>query len=215
MWPGAESATRSLPSIDASQPGKRLRDVSLAIAPLEQHLVSVRNAGAGVIVTRMPKRSLVEAILGRGGVAADLCNQASAPVMFLQGRTSYERIVHPVLEDVLDERVAYEAIDIARLLSLKVSIVRVTLPEYIASPPEAVSRIVASLERRLRLHEVPFETLSLTGNPVRAILGLAKPNDLLVIGRRASKVDSFASPDVALRVARDTHSSVLVRTLPR
>ncbi len=214
LWPNATPRSGPLDPSATSADGlsKKSLDVPLVGLGLRQHLDAMKTAKVGVIATRVPGRTLADVLLGRGGLAADLCNGAKVPVMFLRGNASYARVVHAVLDDVLDERVAYEAIDLARMLSLPVVIVRVSLPAYIASPPENVGRVVASIERRLRLHEVPFETVALTGNPVHGISGYAKPTDLLVLGRQATGQDSFSAPDVAIRIARKTKASVLVRT---
>ena len=69
------------------------------------------------------------------------------------------------------------------------------------------------MEKRSRLYGLAAEAVALTGNPVKELAQVAASTDLLVIGRRASTRDSFTSPDIALRVAREAGCSVLVKTV--
>jgi len=212
-WPQAPaSSTRLEPTIPGKRP-KQLRDVPLTGASLAEHLAGFRAAFAGVIATRLPARTAWQTILGRGGPAADLCNAAEIPVMFLRGDGAYQRVVHPLLSDAIDERVAFAALDLARMFSLPLKILRVEMPAYFGSQSEPLERILASLERRLRLYGVSFEVVTLTGNPVHRIVAYTQPTDLVVVGRRATDQDGFSSPDVAIRIAQRTRASVLVRTL--
>jgi hypothetical protein len=214
-WPDAPAASGLLEQ-GASKPDERpkqLHDVPLNSSLLAEQLAALRAAMPGVLATRLQSRSFWAAVLGRGGAASELCNRAEVPVMFMKGAGAYARVVHPVLDDALDERVAFAAIDLARMFSVPMSVIRVRLPAYFGGADDAVDRIVSSLERRLRMYGVPFELVTLTGNPVRCVAGFTTSTDLVVVGRQATGADGFSSPDVALRIARRSPGSVLVRTL--
>lgn len=103
------------------------------------------------------------------------------------------------------------AIDLARMLSIPLLLARVTLPGYFGAADPETPKLIARIVKRASLYGLRAETVDLEGNPVRELLRLARPADL-VIGRRRTSRDSFTSPDIALRVARVAGCSVLVRT---
>lgn len=208
-WPQAQAATATI----GDGRTKQQRDVPLPGAIQAEHVRLLKQTMPGVVMTRMPPRTLWQSILGVGGPANDLCNSTDVPVMFVKGPGPFARVVHPVLDDAVDERTALVATDLARMLAVPITLIRVRLPDYFGGSAADADRLIASLERRLKLYGVPFETLTLTGNPVRQIAGATKPTDLIVVARGRSKRDGFSSPDVALRIARKASATVLVRTL--
>lgn len=214
---GATAERRALDAAPASAATgsrpKMVTTTTLTGDGLPGHLKQIRALRAGVLATPPLQRTLWEAVTGRGGRAAAIANGASCPVLFVRGTARYTRVVYAVLEAALDDRIALDAIDLARLLDVPLCIVRVALPAYLESPPPELARLVAELERRVHLYGIPAETLSLTGNPIAAVLAKLTPTDLLVAGRRRGGTDSFSSPDVALRFVRADICSVLVRTL--
>lgn len=219
VYPGAGRATTVLeddaeraPDLARHQRSKAFEDAPLEGADLPAHIDHLRRLRPGVVVARGAARSLWERVLGRGGAAAALCNALRAPVLFPRGAPHYTRVVHALIHGVTEMAPADTAIDLARMLSLPLVVVRVSLPEYLGTRDPEVDRILGSIERRTRLYGVRADTVELEGNPVHELLRLAAAADLFVVGRRRGARDSFTSPDVALRVVESAACSTLVLT---
>jgi Trk K+ transport system NAD-binding subunit len=199
--------------LEAHQRSKVFEDVPLEGESLLLRVDQLRRLRPGLLVARSEPRTLVERLLGRGGTAAVLCNASRAPVLFPRGSPRYARVVHALVHGVADLALADAAIDLARMFSLPLVAIRVALPAFFGTPDPETDRVAALIDARSRLYGLRAETVALTGNPVDELIGAAKPDDLLVVGRRRSTQDSFTSPDIALRVARAAACSVLVKTV--
>ena len=192
---------------------KTIEDVPLLGVHAIDHAAQIRRLRPGVLVVGGAARSFVARLLGRGGAAAELCNAVRAPVLFPRGTPGYTRVVLAMVQGVADVTLADSAIDLARMFEVPLVTVRVNLPDYLGTADPHADRIAALVEKRSRLYGLAAEAVALTGNPVKELARVAASTDLLVIGRRASTRDSFTSPDIALRVAREATCSVLVRTV--
>ncbi|MCC6551614.1 MAG: NAD-binding protein [Polyangiaceae bacterium] len=219
VYPGAEPATTVLedeaegPSELADhQRSKAFEDEALQGAELPAHIAHLRSLRPGVVVAKSVARPLWRRAVGRGGAAATLCNGLHAPVLFPRGAPHYARVVYALIHGVGEMVLADTAIDLARMLSLPLAVVRVALPEYLGTRDPEGDRILGRIERRTRLYGLRAETVALEGNPVHELLRLARPTDLLIAGRRRTTLDSFASPDIALRIAESAACSILVQT---
>jgi Trk K+ transport system NAD-binding subunit len=218
-YPGASPARMLLeeaPGVSDLSPHQRSKvfeDVALEGQSLLLHTDHLRRLRPGLLVAKSPPRSLWERLLGRGGAAAALCNAVRAPVLFPAGTPRLARVVHAIIHGIADLPLADAAIDLARMLSLPLAVVRVALPAFLGAPDPDADRVAALIEARTRLYGVRAETIALTGNPVDELIRAARATDLLVVGRRRSTRDSFTSPDIALRLARAGACSVLVKTV--
>lgn len=192
---------------------KAIEDVPLAGRGLKEHLMQLQALRPGVVVTDRAGRSVGQRLLGRGGVAASLCNALHAPVLFARGGPAYGRIVYALVPGIADMTLADTAIDLARLFELPLLVARVALPEYIESPDPQADQIAAEVDRRARFYALRVDHKQLSGNPVRELVRVAQPADLMLIGRRRTTRDSFTAPDLALRVASAAPCSTLVRTI--
>jgi Trk K+ transport system NAD-binding subunit len=195
------------------QRSKVFEDVPLEGQSLLTHTDHLRRLRPGLLVAKSAERSLWERLLGSGGAAATLCNSVRAPVLFPRGSPKFARVVHALIHGIADLALADAAIDLARMLSLPLAVVRVALPAFFGAPDPDADHVAALIEARTRLYGLRAETVALTGNPVKELIRAAKKTDLLVVGRRRSRQDSFTSPDIALRVARAAACSVLVKTV--
>ena len=190
---------------DSSTESPRTRSKTFETLPLDgtgfaAHVAQFRQLRPGLLITEKRRRSLWSRILGRGGWPATLCNTLPCPVLFASGRVSYSRVVLPLLPGITDLRLADAAIDLARMLELSLCTVRVLLPEFLEARDADTDAVASEIGRRSRLYGLRSEEITLEGNPVRELIRLAQPSDLLVLARRRTGRDSFASVDVALRL---------------
>lgn len=219
VYPGAapeRTVIEEAPDVSDLEPHQRSKvfeDAALEGQSLLSHVDQLRRLRPGLLVAKSAPRTFVERVLGRGGAGAALCNAVRAPVLFPRGAPKLTRIVHALIDGVADLALADAAIDLARMLSLPLALIRVTLPAFFGAPDPDADRVAALIETRTRLYELRAETVALTGNPVDELIRAAKESDLLVVGRKRSTRDSFTSPDIALRVARSAACSVLVKTV--
>lgn len=217
VWPGAKAGRTVLDDPIARTIGftksseKTFDDAPLDGTTLNEHLQCLRAAQPGVVVASVAPRSLWERLAGLSGRDAALCDAMPCPVLFPRGRPHYKRIVYAVAEGVGDLATADAAIDLARMFALPLEILRIDLPSYLGKQ-DTVDRMVIDVERRARLHQVVSTTTRLEGNPIERVVASALPDDLLVVTRRRGMRDSYTTPDIALRVARETPGSTLVAT---
>lgn len=200
------------PDLAPHQRSKVFEDVPLEGLKLAVHVEQLRKLRPGLTVAAMMPRTFWNALLGRAGKAAALCNAVRGLVLFPRGSPRLLRIVHAIVEGIADPTLTDAAIDLARMLSLPLVVVRVAMPEFFGAKDEMTDQVMTLIEARTRLYGLRAESLSLTGNPVKELIAAAKSTDLLVLGRRRTMRDSFTSPDIALRVARAAACSVLVKT---
>jgi hypothetical protein len=191
---------------------RTLEDQPLDGADLVQHRAQFRQRRPGLVVLEKPRRGLLNRMLGRPGLQGAVCNSVSCPVLFASGRKSYARVVLPLQPGITDLTLADAAIDLSRMLSLPLCLVRVKLPAFLEAPDKADERVAAEIIRRSRLYGLRVEEVQAEGNPVRELLRLLRADDLCVVARRRSTRDSFTSPDVALRLL-SAPGSCLVHTL--
>ncbi len=194
---------------------KIFEDAPLDGESLIPHVAQLRTLRPGLLMTHAPSRTLVERISGRNGTAGTLCNALRCPVLFSNGTKEYGRIIYVLLQGLADPMLTDTAIDLVRMLSLPLHLLRVSLPEYMEAKDEATEQVATEITRRARLYGIGIETLHVEGNPVREIIAAAKSTDLLLIGRHPSSRDSFTSPDIALRVASAACCSTLIQTSVR
>lgn len=222
LFPGATAERSLVEVLDAphSATSPRQQRKLFERAPIDSvdtaaSLAKLRKLRPGVLVCEAPSRTFFDGILGRGGLAARICNDLGCPILFGKGAPSYKRLVFALLPGTRDLQLADTAIDLVRQLSLPLVLLRVSLPEYVEAPDSQTEQLAVEIERRARLYGLKTETQKVEGNPVRELLHLVTQTDLLLIGRRRALRDSFTSPDVALRVARSAKGSVLVQTEER
>lgn len=218
-YPGAapsKTLVEEAPDVSDFEPHQRSKvfeDVPIEGQTLPVHVEQLRRLRPGLLVAKTAPRSLWDRLVGRAGPDAVLCNAVHGPVLFPRGAPRFQRVVHAIIHGIADLPLADAAIDLARMLSLPLAVVRVALPAFFGAPDPDADRVAALVETRTRLYGLRAETIALTGNPVRELIRAAKETDLLVVGRRRTTRDSFTSPDIALRVARSAACSVLVKTV--
>lgn len=219
VYPGAEPSKTHLEDapdvsdLEAHQRSKVFEDLPLEGESLEAHVDHLRRLRPGLLVASRKDRTFFQRVLGRGGEMAALCNAVRAPVLFPRGSPRFARIVHALVQGVADLSLADAAIDLARMLSLPFTVVRVSLPAFFGTGDPDADRVAELIGVRTKLYGVRAETIALTGNPIAELIRAVKNDDLVVLGRMRSTRDSFTSPDVALRVARSAACSVLVKTV--
>lgn len=182
-------------------------------ASFQEQLAGLARLRPGVVVTAPVQRTAAQRLLGRGGADAVLCSALSCPVLFSRGSKRHTRVVYSLISGVADMTFADTAIDLARMLEVPLTVVRVVLPAYLEAPDRHAEQVAVELERRARVYGIQFEALRIEGNPVRELVRLARPDDLFVLARKRTLKDSFTSPDIALRVAAAACCSVLVQTV--
>ncbi len=220
VYPDAEPATTVVEAdpdegaqLAPRQRPKTFEDVALEGADVRAQIEQIRRLRPGVVVARGGARPFWSRVIGRGGAAASLCNALDAPILFPRGAPHYTRVVHALIQGIADMGLADTAIDLARMLSLPLVVVRVALPEFLGTQDQHADQVITGIERRTRLYGLSAEMVTIEGNPVHELLQLAKPTDLYVIGRRRTTRDSFTSPDIALRIAETSACSILVKTI--
>ncbi len=168
----------------------------------------------GIVVSRAPRRTFLQRIVQRRGQDTELCDRCACPVLFARGQDSYNRILLPVSESDLNIHAAETAIDISRQFKLPILSVNVDPPAHISGlAQEDLHHEVEPIRRLCQLYDVALDYHHHEGNPIAKILLEATENDLLLMARRFGRADTYFSPDVALRVARQAPCSVLVLTI--
>lgn len=212
VHPGAEpSQLRVEEPAEAGPRRTFFGDAPLEGVGLGEHVRSLRARQPGLVVARPAPRRWTERMAGRPGAVGTLCDGAGAPVFFARGEPAYGRVVHAVGE-ASDVGTVDLAIDLARQLAVPLVLMRVDLPRYFDTARDRVDGLVAAAERRAHLHQMAVTLERTEGNPVRRLLAAVHPSDLLVVARHRGVRDSFAAPDVALRLAREAPCSTLVET---
>ena len=221
IYPGAKPSKEALlptpaPSAQSPRPAAKQReDMLLAGDNLRAHIEQLRELRPGVVIASPMRRSWGRRMLGRSGSAAELCTAMDCPVLFARGTPHHARVVHALIAGIADLASADTAIDLARMLSLPLVVVRVILPPYVQAPDQQTDQVGDELQRRARLYGLQLEWLQIEGNPVRELVRLAQPDDLLILSRKPTRRDSFTSPDVAMRVAESARCSTLILTVQR
>lgn len=220
LYPAAEpSRTLSEPqAVPESARSPRPHSKILETAPLPgsnpaEQLMALRRIKPGVVVTAPMGRTLMQRLLGRGGADAELCSMLSCPILFSRGTPSYSRVVHPLITGVVDMGLADAAIDLSRLLQIPLAVVRVVLPPFLEAPDSYTEKVAEELGRRAKVYGIEFSTQVIEGNPVRELVRLMQPTDLLVMARRRTLRNSFTAPDIALRVTAAARCSSLIHTV--
>ena len=188
---------------------RTLEDQTLDGDELVQHFAQIRQRRPGVLVMAKPRRSLMDRLLGRPGLAGQMCNGVACPVLFCAGRQSYARVVLPLQPGITDLTLADAAIDLARMLLLPFCLVRVALPSFLEARDKQDERVATEIIRRSRLYGVRIDEVQMEGNPVRELRRLLRPDDICVVARRRTTRDSFTSPDVALRLLSSSCSCLV------
>lgn len=214
VYPGASAARNVL---DTSSPSgapvrKRLEDAPLEGDDPARHVEGLRAKQPGVVVVRPRKRGAFDVMLGRAGRDATLCNGVGAPVLFTRGSPHHRRILLCVTDGAIDLGVAEVALDLARLFTIPLVVLRARLPSYLQAPETATEELIETIEERARLYGVVSEVQVLEGNPISVWVRANAPEDLSVVSRARAGRDSFSRPDLGLRLARRSRGSVLVVT---
>jgi len=170
----------------------------------------------GVFVTRPMTRGWLARLPGLRADDAHLTDLVMKPVLFARGTYPYGRLLLPISGSTLDILAAEVAVDLVRQTKANLTVINVDLPRYISGmPPERLHDEVVPVRRLLELYDVPLTYHHQEGNPIQHVLDDAADHDLMIVARRWGRKDTFFDPDVALRLARAAHCSVLVITLPR
>ena len=181
-------------------------------SPWADQLQALQQAQPGVVVVRSTPRRVLHVVTGRGGRDAALCNELRVPVLFAVGGGPYKRIICGFSEECADSNTAEIALDLARLLVVPFMVSHVCPSSHLGAADPAVEQLVATAEQRARWHRAPTEVQRREGNPITLWLTTTHTHDLLVLPRYRTGSDSFAAPDVALRMVRAAQRSVLVCT---
>ena len=191
---------------------KIFEDAPLQGESLTEQIAQVKSKHPGVVVLRQAPRRVLDAVLGRGGREAMLCNDLGVPVLFPKGTPHYDRIGCALSEGTAEPAIAEVALDLARMFAVPFCVLRVQLPGYLGSPSSATDALVETMEHRARLHGMTAQVVRREGNPIAEWAKATTPADLCVIARRRTARDSYAAPDLALRLVRAAPCSVLVCT---
>ncbi|MFH1811313.1 MAG: NAD-binding protein [Pseudomonadota bacterium] len=206
---GEEPLTRPVCKSDVER-----RSFALLPRDAEGFVARIQAQRPGVVLLPPQMRHPVASMLGLRGRDAELCDDLPPPLLFTRGSFPYRRILLPVSYAKLNIAAAEVAIDITRQLGATLTAVNVDLPRYLSGlTDDVLHEEVVPVRRLCELYEVPLDYRHRWGNPVHHILLEARQHDLVVVARHHRRRDSFADPDVALRVARAAPCSVLVLTM--
>lgn len=215
VFPYANAARKVIdtPAPDGTVRRKLFEEAPLEGGSLGAHVATLRAKQPGVVVTKARLRDPADVILGRGGQEAVLCNEVGVPVLFPRGSSHHERVVLCVTDGENDLGAAEVALDLARMFTVPLVVLRVKLPTYLQPAEAATEKLIETITQRARLHGRKAHVQELEGNPISEWVRASTPSDLAVIARRRTVRDSFSKPDLALRVARKSRGSVLVVTV--
>lgn len=194
---------------------KNVVRVALDAPPKEKLDAKVQRALAadpGVVIADTAPRGLLDRVLGRSGRNGRLCDTVGVPVLFARGELQSKRIVFVVSPGMPHLRMGDVAIDLARMLDAPLVVEVVELPAFLGGSDRDAEQAAAGIVKRAELHRLPPTVLRVRGNPIAEVVGSARPDDMLVVTRARGQRDSFATPDLALRIALAAPCSTLVLT---
>jgi Trk K+ transport system NAD-binding subunit len=146
----------------------------------------------------------------------DLCRVASCPVLLCRGTFPYERAAVPAAEGLAPHHGLETALEVASSLSNTISTLLVQPIRHIASEAgvkeyETARKAISDLSL---VYRADVRTVDLTGNPVRAVLGSLKDQNLLYIDSsrmsRQSWPFSLLNPDPAWHLIRRSPVSTMI-----
>ena len=148
----------------------------------------------------------------------EILERTSEPVLITRGTQPYKNILLAVSPALGSIRVAELAVDVARKLESKLTIVVACPAEYV-SGSDFRKEAEEALERATgiaSLYGLATKTEVLEGNEVNQICQRAKEFDLLITGHRRYRKFTFLKPDVShLIAARSPVSTLVLPYLPK
>lgn len=146
----------------------------------------------------------------------DLCRRASCPVLLCRGTFPYERAAVPAGEGLPPHHGLETALEVASSLSNQVSALLVQPIRHIASDAdvqeyEAARKAVSDLSI---MYRADVRTVDLQGNPVRAVLGGLRDQNLLYIDSGSMLqqrwLPAVLGPDPAWHLVRRSAVSTMI-----
>ncbi|MEZ5175819.1 MAG: NAD-binding protein [Acidimicrobiia bacterium] len=176
--------------------------------PYEARLKIAKEESVGVIVAKMPGRSLLRPFSGIPA-ALNTLSTARVPVLLTRGETRFVAIVAPARRTISSDTAGRAAIDIARRSGVKVIGVAVANPTFMGRDDLMdKKRATAWLRREASVQDVQVERHVVRGNPVRVIASVTGPDRLLVVSMPDGRVGRW-SPGTAVWAAARGEGSVL------
>lgn len=148
----------------------------------------------------------------------DVLERTSEPVLICRGSQPYKKILLAVSPGLASIRVAELAVDVARKIGARLTIVT-ACPADIVAGASFRDEAQEALERAdglASLYGLATTTEVLSGNEVNQICEKAKEFDLLITGHRRARKFTLLRPDVSLLIAsRAPISTMVLPFLPR
>jgi trk/ktr system potassium uptake protein len=148
----------------------------------------------------------------------DTLERTSEPVLITRGTFPYKNILLAVSPGLGSIRVAELAVDVARKLGAKLTIVVACPAEYVSGSSfrEEAKEALERATGIASLYGLATETEILEGNEVNQICQRAQEFDLLITGHRRQRKFTFLKPDVSrLLASRATVSTLVLPYQPR
>ena len=156
----------------------------------------------------------VPRILGYSSALAlrALYNRARSPLLITRGTHPYRSILVPVGSTETSFRGLELAVDVARMVGARITVMHVTQPRFLGGSlgAEQAEQVVAHVEDVARLYGLDVAVRVVEGNPVKAVVSEAAKHQLVVTARRRPQPDTYFRPDVGLRIALQSACSVLL-----
>lgn len=141
-----------------------------------------------------------------------IIERTSEPILIARGSHPYKKILLAVCPGLGSIRVAELAVDVARKLDAKLTVVVACPAEFVAGTAyrneaeEAIERATGIAS----LYGLATDTEILEGNPVNQVCLRAEDFDLLLIGHRRQRKFTFLKPDISQLIASRSPISTMV-----
>jgi Trk K+ transport system NAD-binding subunit/nucleotide-binding universal stress UspA family protein len=183
----------------------------IPLGPSEKELVDpVLAHHPGLLVVPAPRPRL----LGYGNTTAlrALYNRARSPLLISRGTHPYKSILVPVGATETSFRGLEVAVDVARMVGAKITVMHATQPRFLGGSlgAEQAEQVVAHVAEVARLYGLEVALRVVEGNPVRAVIKEAANHQLVISARRRPQPDTYFRPDVGLRIALQAPCSVVL-----
>lgn len=183
-------------------------------ALLADPLAPLPDVQPGLFVLAPPARTRL-GLLAAPGPLREILDRTLSPVLLARGTAPYSRILAPITDSPISWRGLELAVDIARMVDGRITVLHAARPSFLAGPLGDERRLAVerNAEQVARLYRLPFEIRVVGANPITAALSAAEEHDLVVVARQLRQPDTYFKPDVGLRIATAVRCSAVLLTV--
>jgi len=146
---------------------------------------------------------------------SDVLEYSHCPIIISKGTVPYESLVVPCVGNVELDQVVETSLQISEEISNRVTAIQVQPSRYISTGEDVETYNMAKsiVSSMALVYKNKVDTLEVSGNPIKAVLGALEGHDLLVTsmpGGRDKPLAYFFRPDIVWSIVRQSPVSSLV-----